>query len=57
MHTRLLEYLCDLSDGSDLQLSAETVIINGRVERGDLERSATLLPSAEANDSVVFLRQ
>jgi uncharacterized protein YbaR (Trm112 family) len=36
MHTRLLNYLCDPSDGSDLRLSAETVVINGRVETGDL---------------------
>jgi hypothetical protein len=33
MNTRMPEYLCDPADGSDLQLSAETVIINGRVER------------------------
>ena len=36
MHTRLLEYLCDPADGSDLRLSAETVVVNDWVETGDL---------------------
>ena len=36
MHTRLLEYLCDPVDGSDLRLSADTIVINDRVATGDL---------------------
>jgi hypothetical protein len=36
MQTRLLEYLCDPTDGSDLRLSAQTVIVNDWVETGDL---------------------
>ena len=34
MHTHLLEYLCDPADGSDLQLSAETVVVKDWVETG-----------------------
>jgi hypothetical protein len=57
-----LKYLCDPADGSDLRLSAETVIIKERVEAGDLVSAngtrypikvPRFLPSAETNDSVV----
>jgi uncharacterized protein YbaR (Trm112 family)/ubiquinone/menaquinone biosynthesis C-methylase UbiE len=64
MHTRLLQYLCDPIDGSDLQLSAETVVINDWVETGDLVSASgtrypikngvpRFLPDVETNDSVV----
>jgi uncharacterized protein YbaR (Trm112 family) len=64
MHTRSLKYLCDPADGSDLRLSAETVIINERVETGELVSAngtrylikngvPRFLPNAETNDSVV----
>src|SRR5258708_16568889 len=64
MHTRLLDYLCDPADGSDLRLSAETVIINDWIETGHLVSASgtrypiiigveRFLPSAETSDSVV----
>ena len=64
MHTRLLKYLCDPVDGSDLTLSAETIIANDRIETGALVSPRggrypikngvpRFLPSAETSDSVI----
>jgi uncharacterized protein YbaR (Trm112 family)/2-polyprenyl-3-methyl-5-hydroxy-6-metoxy-1,4-benzoquinol methylase len=64
MHTRLLKYLCDPLDGSDLSLSAETIIANDRVETGALVSVSgrrypikngvpRFLPTAETSNSVI----
>jgi uncharacterized protein YbaR (Trm112 family)/SAM-dependent methyltransferase len=64
MHTRLLKYLCDPVDGSDLRLSAETITTDDRVETGALVSASggrypirngvpRFLPGAETSDSVI----
>jgi hypothetical protein len=36
MHTRLLNYLCDPVDGSELRLSSESKVIDDEIETGEL---------------------
>lgn len=64
MHTRLLKYLCDPFDGSDLRLSAEAIIANDWIETGALVAASggrypirngvpRFLPNTETNNSVI----